>query len=249
MHNQYVEDLNNGSKVAYEFFKTLGNVTSYLNQNLSSINKQINLGNKDNQYKEILKSYSTIEKDDYDIIKSYDNLQNTINKNLNNENPEKDIKKTKDENEIVFEHLQKNLSNVEILLEKLKENFNLEDFEKLKEELTTISNDFNSSLDELTKKITEDFQLGNISKMEYIDLKDKIDNVCYEIKNKNSYENIDENFQNIYETLEDYKMDQNSLDYIDYRDYNEFYNAKNDLSEKTLDKENILDKDDVEREI
>lgn len=249
MHNQYVEDLNNGSKVAYEFFKTLGNVTSYLNQNLSNINKQINLGNRDDQYKEILKSYSTIEKDDFDIIKSYDNLQNTTNKNINNENPDKDIQKSKGENEIEFEYLQKNLSNVEILLGKLKENFNLEDFEKLKEELTTISNDFNSSLDELTKKITEDFQLGNISKMEYIDLKDKIDIVCYEIKNKNSYENIDENFQNIYENLEDYNMDQNSLDYIDYRDYNEFYNAENDLNEKTLDKENILYKDEVEREM
>ena len=37
MQNQYVEDLNRGSQVAYEFFKVLGNVTSYLNQNLIKI--------------------------------------------------------------------------------------------------------------------------------------------------------------------------------------------------------------------
>lgn len=251
MHNQYVEDLNNGSKVAYEFFKTLGNVTSYLNQNLSNINKQINLGNKEDKYKEILKSYSAIEKDDFDIIKSYDNLQNTINKNLNNENPEKDIKNTKDDNEIGFEHLHKNLSNVEKLLEKLKENFNVEDFEKLKEELSTITEDFNSSIDELSKKISDDFYSGKISKLEYTDLTDKIDSVCYEIKNRNASEKIEENFQNIYDNMQDYNLDQNSLDYIDYRDYNDFYNVENDFNEKTLDKENknILDNDDVEREI
>ena len=51
--------------------------------------------------------------------------------------------------------------------------------------------------------------------------------------------------------MQDYNLDQNSLDYIDYRDYNDFYNVENDFNEKTLDKENknILDNDDVEREI
>lgn len=249
MHNQYVEDLNNGSKVAYEFFKVLGNVTSYLNQNLSNINKQINLGNKDDQYKEVLKSYSTIEKDDFDIIKSYDNLQNTINKNIKNKNYDKDIENSKDEKEIEFEHLHKNLSKVEILLEKLKENFNVEDFEKLKEELSTITEDFNSSIDELSKKISDDFYSGKISKLEYTDLTDKIDSVCYEIKNRNVSEKIEENFQNIYDNMQDYNLDQNSLDYIDYRDYNDFYGVNNELNEKPLEQEKLLDKDEIEREM
>ena len=49
--------------------------------------------------------------------------------------------------------------------------------------------------------------------------------------------------------MQDYNLDQNSLDYIDYRDYNEFYGVNNELDEKSLDNEKLLDKDEIEREI
>lgn len=249
MQNQYVEDLNRGSQVAYEFFKVLGNVTSYLNQNLMNLNKHLNIGNNENKdkYSEVLKSYSELNPDDYNIIKSYDNLQDSLTKNENREN--KIQNKNIDEGDIEFNHLYKNLSNVEKLLEKLKENFNVEDFEKLKEELSTITEDFNSSIDELSKKISDDFYSGKISKLEYTDLTDKIDSVCYEIKNRNVSEKIEENFQNIYDNMQDYNLDQNSLDYIDYRDYNDFYGVNNELDEKPLEQEKLLDKDEIEREI
>ena len=249
MHNQYVDDLNRGSQVAYEFFRVLGNVTSYLNQNLMNLNKHLNIGNNENKdkYSEVLKSYSELNPDDYNIIKSYDNLQDSLTKNENREN--KIENKNIDEGDIEFNHLYKNLSNVEKLLEKLKENFNVEDFEKLKEELSTITEDFNSSIDELSKKISDDFYCGKISKLEYTDLTDKIDSICYEIKNKNVSEKIEENFQNIYDNMQDYNLDQNSLDYIDYRDYNDFYGVNNELDEKSLEPKKLLDKDEIEREI
>lgn len=249
MQNQYVEDLNRGSQVAYEFFKVLGNVTSYLNQNLMNLNKHLNIGNNENKdkYSEVLKSYSELNPNDYNIIKSYDNLQDSLTENENRENNIES--KNIDEGDIEFNHLYKNLSNVEILLEKLKENFNLEDFEKLKEELSTITEDFNSSIDELSKKISDDFYSGKISKLEYTDLTDKIDSICYEIKNKNVSEKIEENFQNIYDNMQDYNLDQNSLDYIDYRDYNDFYGVNKELDEKPLEQEKLLEKDEIEREI
>ena len=214
-----------------------------------NLNKHLNIGNNENKdkYSEVLKSYSELNLDDYNLIKSYDNLQDSLTKNENREN--KIENKNIDEGDIEFNHLYKNLSNVEKLLEKLKENFNVEDFEKLKEELSTITEDFNSSIDELSKKISDDFYSGKISKLEYTDLTDKIDSVCYEIKNRNVSEKIEENFQNIYDNMQDYNLDQNSLDYIDYRDYNDFYGVNNELDEKPLEQEKLLDKDEIEREI
>ena len=49
--------------------------------------------------------------------------------------------------------------------------------------------------------------------------------------------------------MQDYNLDQNSLDYIDYRDYNDFYGINNELDDKSLDQEKLLDKDEIEREI